>query len=74
MFRCPYIQTNGKRIKNGDADLLQQKWELKPIVHEQGYKCLHAEHTVNKPAIPTPLCQTGSRKPHLQPQKQELHL
>lgn len=74
MFNCPYIQRSGKRIKNREAAVLQQKWELKAIVHKQGYKCLHAEHTANKSAIPSPLCQTGSKKPHLQPQKQELHL
>lgn len=76
--KCLTVPTSsGKNVKNREAAVLQQKWELKPIVHKQGYKCrlqmqLHAEHTENKPAIPSPLCQTGSGKPHLQPQKQRV--
>lgn len=59
--KCLTVPTSRQVVKGSGTERL-------------GYKCrlqmqLHAEHTENKPAIPSPLCQTASRKPHLQPQK-----
>lgn len=42
MFNCAYIQTSGKRIKNGEAAVLQQKWEIKPIAHEHTSVCIQS--------------------------------